>query len=222
AQQVGIPGEPVHANSDNVRDLAMPDTGLLRELLFRAHGNIIPRYDAARGEEIQESGHNLMPGLIHALVQRLYDEVLAVSVNHKSRKQVAFCVNQPVHIGVRDDAPPIVARGSQTALEKSRVNCLDAAAEQPQGDLGSGAEVCGPEDTAGGIGNLNGGAWLGAAGINNIAGKNPEVPGGQATRRLAVDPDLPHSLSHGLQARDSLFCGWMSGKEPHQPLPREG
>ena len=56
---------------------------------------------------------------VHALVERLDDEVIAVAVHHQCGQQIGFAVHHPVGIGVADHAAAVFRGGAQAAAEKT-------------------------------------------------------------------------------------------------------
>ena len=58
-------------------------------------------------------------GAIHALIERLDGEVVAVAIDHQARQLIAFAMHQPVGFGIRHHALAI-GLGSGDSPQKER------------------------------------------------------------------------------------------------------
>ena len=68
----------------------------LLEPFERAHLGIVARQDARRREQLDEQLRHRRQQAIHALRQRLHDQVVAVAIDDERRQQIGFAVHQPV------------------------------------------------------------------------------------------------------------------------------
>ena len=102
--------------------------GFERQLFVRAHGHIVARHDAARREQIHQRGDNPILGRIHALVERLDDQIVAVAVHDQGREAVAFAVHHAVRIGVAHDVAAILVGFRDAPRKKFRPDFLHLAA----------------------------------------------------------------------------------------------
>ena len=132
-------------------------------------------------------------GGVHALVEGLDHQVIAVAVHDQGGQQVGFAVDHAVGVGVADHCAAMIFGGAQAAQVEIAADLFDLAREHAQGDLRGGAVVRRAERAAARVGDFDGGAGLGAVAIGDVAGEDPGVAGGDALGRLAVDADFGSS-----------------------------
>jgi hypothetical protein len=112
-----------------------------------------------------------------------------VAVDDEAGELVGFAEDDAVGVGVVDDASAVEEGGFDAAAEEGAVDGFGLIGEEAQGDLGSGAVVGGAEDAAGGSGDEDGIAGGGSATVEDIAGEDPGVAGGDPGGAFRGDAD---------------------------------
>ena len=90
---------PFISSGDRLGNFARQDRGFERQLLFGANRDVVARDDAARLEDFVQAGRDLVLGGIHALVERLHHEVVAVAIDHQGGQQVGLAVDHAIGVG---------------------------------------------------------------------------------------------------------------------------
>ena len=93
---------------------------------------------------------------------------LAIAVDHQARQAVGFPVDQAVGVGVRNQAPAEIGEQLRLCVGQESIHRLDAAAQQPQRDLGRGTVVGGPQGTRPRVNHGDGVAGGGGAAVDNV------------------------------------------------------
>ncbi len=136
AQEIGVEGQPVEVNSHPVRNVARQGLRFQGEPFLSPYWHVVPRRNACRGEQCLETRDDLGKQPVHALVEGLHDEIIAVTVDDQARQAVGLAVNQAIGIGAGDDPLPKSRSRLDAAGQKIPVDRLGAAAQQAQCDLG--------------------------------------------------------------------------------------
>ena len=118
AQQVRVQLQPVHLDGNHLRNLARQHTGFQRKVFAFPNRGVVALHNSARREKLFETAHDLELGAIHALIQRLHREVVAVAIDHQARQLIAFPMHQP--IGVRDSATTRLRYASACAMRRRK------------------------------------------------------------------------------------------------------
>ena len=169
------------------------DGGLERQLFLGADGDVVARDDAVGVEDLFEAGRDFGFGGVHALVERLHDEVIAVAIDDQRGEQVGFAVDDAVGVAIVDHGAAVLFGGAEAAQKEIAADLFDLPREHAQGDLRRGTVVRGAERASARVGDLDGLAGLGAIAIGDVAGEDPRVAAGDAVGGLAVDADLQAS-----------------------------
>ncbi len=103
-EQIGAKIQAVHADGDRFGNVAGQNFGFERKALFGANRGIVARDDPARLEDFLETGNDIAEGGIHALIERLYNQVAGIAVDHEGGEEVGFTMYHAVGVGVMDDA----------------------------------------------------------------------------------------------------------------------
>ena len=90
---------------------------------MRPHRRIVARDDALRGEQLLNGCHDKRSRTIHPLVQSLYREVIAVTIDDQGGEAIAFRMNQTVRVCVGDQPLAISLRRGNLVFEEGSV-CL--------------------------------------------------------------------------------------------------
>jgi hypothetical protein len=101
-------------------------------------------------------------------------------------------VDYAIGIGVVDDVATMILGGAQAAEIEVAVDLLHLGREHAQGDLAGGGVVRGTKGAATLVGDLDGLAGLGAVAIDEVAGEDPRVAGGDAVGGFAIDTNFVH------------------------------
>ena len=143
-----------------------------------------------------QTTHNVGLGAIHALIQRLEGEIVAVAVDHQAWQLVAFAMHQAVSLRIRHHALPMSLGRGDAAQVKRAVNRLHPLREHPQRYLGGFAVVRGPKrGISTWIGHHHGLAPGSLSAIQDIAGENPGMAGCHPVGPFSVNPDVMQVLS---------------------------
>ena len=150
---------------------------------------------AFRREQLLQTAHNLGLGAIHALIQSLKSQIIAVPVDHQPRQLVSFAVNQTVCLRILHYTLPMrFGRGDAAQIERP-IDRLHALREQPERYLGRTAIMRRPERRPGWIGHHHSLAASRLAPIQHVAGEDPGMSGCNAVRPFSVNADDMQVLS---------------------------
>src|ERR1035437_6722080 len=165
-------------------------------------------------EDLIERGRDHTLGGIHALVESLHNEVVAVAVHHQSGQQVGFAMHYAVGIGMAHDRTPVLFGGAQAAQEEIAADLFHLPGQHAQTDLRTGTVVSRAQRTSPRVGDLDRLARLGAIAIGDIAGENPGVAAGHAVRALAADADFIRRIHRAAckRAIRSSVEGWVENR----------
>ena len=208
AQEVGGEIEAVHPDGDGLGDLAGEDGGFERQLLLGADRDVVAGDDALGLEDLFEAGDDVGLGGVHALVEGLDDEVVAIAIHDQGGQEVGFAVDDAVGVGVVDDGAAVLLGGAEALQIEIAADLFDLPREHADGDLGGGAVVRRAEGAAALVGDLDGLAGLGAVAVHDVAGEDPRVAGGDPVGRLPVYPDFVHRIACRRAMRSSVE-GWV-------------
>ena len=128
AQQVGPQGEAVHVHGDGLGDLAQDHARFERQLFLGANRGVVAGHDALGMENLFQAGDDLAARGVHALVERLHDQVIAVAVHDQGGEEVGLGVDYAVGVAVRRERTPVLFGGAQPAQEEIAVDFLAPAA----------------------------------------------------------------------------------------------
>ncbi len=185
-EQVRAQRESVHPHRHRLGDIARDDRGFERQVFLGAHTNVVARDDPLGLEDLIQARSDLRLGGVHALVERLHDQVIAVAIHYQRWQQVGLAVDHAIGIAVVDHGAAVLLGGAQTVQIEIAADLFYLPRKHPQGNLRSGAVVsCDPDRVA----------TLGAIAIVNVAGKDPRMTAGDPAGRLAVHPDFVHRIS---------------------------
>src|ERR1035438_10108854 len=159
-------------------------------------------------EDLCQAGSDRALGGIHALVERLHDEVIAVAVHHESRQQVAFAVHHAVGIAVPHDTATMLLGRAQAAQKEIAADVFHLPRQHAQTNLRTGAVVSRAQRTSPRVCDLDRMARLGAIAVGDIAGENPGVAAGHAVRAFAAHADFIHRGACRRAMRSSVE-GWV-------------
>jgi hypothetical protein len=127
--------------------------------------------------------------MIHALIQRLHHEVIAVPIDNQSRQQIGFCENQPVSTRALNNQFAMPRRFRNSLAEEIQVNRNNSPREHPQRDLRRSAVVGNAQRLSTLIDHAHRTARERIALIQNIALEDPGVSGFKARCALAIYAD---------------------------------
>ncbi len=136
-QQVGPQGEAVHLHRHGLGNFAGEHGGFERQLLLGAHRDIVARHDPLGVEDLLQAGRDLVLGGVHALVEGLHDQVVAVAVHHQRGQQVGFAVHHAVGVGMADHSAAVCLGGAQAAQKEIAADLFDLPRQHAQSDLRS-------------------------------------------------------------------------------------
>ena len=162
-------------------------------------------------KDLFQAGRDHALGGVHALVEGLHDEVIAVAIDDQGGQQVGLAVHHAVGIGIADHGAPVSLGGAQAAQKEIAADVFHLPRQHAQGDLRTGTVVRRAQRPAPRIGHLDGLARLGAIAIGDIAGEDPRVPGGHAVGALAGHADFIHRISCKRAMRSSVD-GWVENR----------
>ena len=159
-----------------------------RQVLVLAHRR---RRCAARclsGEAGPSGSRRSPPCAVHALVERLDHQVIAVAIDDQGGQQVAFAVHQAVGVGVATTFAAELERRAQAALEERRGRFLRLGWRAGAGRFArwSCSARCPAGGRAGRAPVTAAPGWALAA-VGDVAREDPGMAGGDAVRGLAVD-----------------------------------
>ena len=106
--KIGVPAKPVHRYLDSRRNVTRYNLRLDRQLFSSANRDVVSGDDAFRREQFLQARDDFRLRSIHALVEGLHRQVIAVAVDDQGGQQIAFRVDDPVGIGVRHNPLPTV------------------------------------------------------------------------------------------------------------------
>ena len=101
-------------------------------------------------------------GGVHALVERLHHEVIAVAIHNERGQQVGFGVNHAIGIGIADEGLAMRFGCAQAAKVEIAIDLLNLTGQHAQSDLRRGTVVRRAQRTAARVDYFNDFAWLGA------------------------------------------------------------
>ena len=184
--------ESVHLDGHGFGRFARQHRRFERQLLLGANRHIVARHDAARREDLLQAGGDIGFGGVHALIERLHHQIVAIAIHHQRGQQVGFAVHHAIRVGFADHFAAMRFSRPQPAQIKIAADLFDVPRKHAQSDLRSGAVVCRAERPPALVRDSYSFARLGAVPIRDVARKDPRVPGGDAIGRLPVDPHFVH------------------------------
>ena len=84
---------------------------------------------------------------VHALRQRLHDEIPGVAIDHERWEQVCLTMNQAIGVGIELQRAPKLNRAGNPFGDERRPDRLVVSRQHPERNLRPVAEECGPNIT---------------------------------------------------------------------------
>ena len=131
---------------------------------------------------------------VHALIQSLDRERIAITVDHQAGQPITFAMHHAVSGGILDHPFPVSFSTGNAPQQKSAINGLRAVAEHSQSDLRCRTEMGGPQALALRIDHRHGVAGLSFGPSSDVACENPRVPGRNALSALFIYSNTRHSM----------------------------
>ncbi len=97
-QQVGVQLQPVHLDCHYLGNFARHHARLQRQRFPLANRYVVTLRNTLRREQFLQTTYDVGLGTIHALIQRLEGEIVAIPVDHQARQLVAFAMHQAVSL----------------------------------------------------------------------------------------------------------------------------
>ncbi len=133
--EVGPQGECVHLHDHRLGNFAGKRAALERQLLFRPHGNIVARHDALGMKDLFQAGRDHALGGVHALIESLHHQVIAVAVHHQCGQLVGFAVHHAIGIGMPYHGAPVRLGGAQAVQKEIAADVFHLPRQHTQTDL---------------------------------------------------------------------------------------
>ncbi len=124
-------------HGDAVRHFSGDHLHPLIEPFERPGARIVAGKDSTRSDLLVEEVDDLRQQPIHALRERLDDEVVAVAIHDERRQQIGLAVNQPIRGRIDAERAPERQRGVDPAFQQLVVGRLLAVRQHADGDLRS-------------------------------------------------------------------------------------
>ena len=122
------------------------------------------------------------------MAQSLQDQIIAIAVDDKRGQQVGLAVDDPVSVGVFNDALAILNGTAQALREKGAVDRNVLARQQPDGDLRLIAVKRTSVESAALVGEPHNRSGLGVCRAD-VAAIDPQVPRAQPFHTARADDD---------------------------------
>ena len=162
-------------------------------------------------EDLIEGRRDCTLGGVHALIQGLHHQIVAVTVHHQRGQQVRFSVHDAVGIGIADHGAPVRLGGAQAVQKEIAADLFDLPRQHTQTNLRTGTVVRRAQRTAPQVGDLHRTARLGAIAIGDIAAEDPGMAAGHPVGAFAAHADFIHRASCKRAIRSSVE-GWVENR----------
>src|ERR1019366_3206241 len=165
-------------------------------------------------EDLLERGRDHALGCVHALIQGLHHQVIAIAVHHQRGQQVGFAMHHTVGIGVAYHGAPVLLGGAEAAQKETAPDVFHLPRQHAKTDLGTGTVMSRAQRASPRVGDPHRLARLGAIAIGDIARENPGVTAGHAVRALAADADFIRRIHRAAckRAIRSSVEGWVENR----------
>ena len=136
--QIHVVLDPVLGDDHRLGHLARQHVDALLQAFEQPRARIVARENAARLQPARQASRRRRQQAVHALRQRLDDEIVAVPIDDERRQQVGFAVNQPIGGRVDVERPRnAIAASIRCRRSASIAGGIVAVGEHADGNLRS-------------------------------------------------------------------------------------